>query len=303
MELLPYKNYQDLNDMLDLLDKGCQADNGTYYVHRGDLQWWLFYTDTPQEVWQSNIRLAKEGGQLLGWILLSLDENAFDIYVKPGLRGTSIEHELFSWAVEQMSALDHVDAYWIAEDDSARMDWLKEHGFTPAENYTVLLKRGLSDLTNAPALPAGFSLRTSRRTEEDARLRAMTSHAAFGSEMPFEEYWPRTWRFMQSPVYVPEHEIFVTAPDGRVASYCIIWTDMLNKIGHFEPVGTHPDFQRKGLGKSLLFEGLSRLKSEGMTEATVCTGNQNTVAIHLYESVGFRNVKKLLRFTKESGTS
>ena len=105
---------------------------------------------------------------------------------------------------------------------------------------------------------------------------------------------------MQSPVYVPEHEIFVTAADGQVAAFCTIWTDELNKVGLFEPVGTHPDFQRKGLGKSLLFEGLRRLKSEGMNEASICVPNTNSAAIGLYEAVGFQRDKRLLTFTKEN---
>jgi hypothetical protein len=50
-----YQGLQDLHAMLDLLAQGREADNGTYYVHRGDLQWWLFYTDVPAETWQSNI--------------------------------------------------------------------------------------------------------------------------------------------------------------------------------------------------------------------------------------------------------
>ena len=197
-----------------------------------------------------------------------------------------------------MSALDKVQTVWVAEDDVSRIRWLEENGFSAEQKHLILLKRVLSGPLVGPALPDGFSLRSSRG-EEDARLRSVASHAAFGSTKPFEEYWPRTLRFMRSPVYVPEHEIFVTAADGQVASYCIIWTDELNKIGLFEPVGTHPDFQRKGLGKSLLFEGLRRLKSEGMRDASICVESTNPAAIHLYESVGFQKVKRLLTFTRK----
>jgi ribosomal protein S18 acetylase RimI-like enzyme len=104
---------------------------------------------------------------------------------------------------------------------------------------------------------------------------------------------------MQSPVYVPKHELFVMSPQGQVAAFCIVWTDDLTKVGHFEPVGTHPDFQRKGLGKSLLFEAMRRLKSEGMTEADVCTNHDNEAAIRLYESVGFQKSKRLLIYRKD----
>jgi len=297
MEMRPYTGLQDLQAMLDLLSEGRKANNGTYYVHRGDLQWWLFYTDVPQEIWQSNIYLWFEEDRLMGWALLSVDDDAFDVYATPHLRGSAQEAEMLAWTVEQMSALDRVQTVWVAEDDEVRIRWLKENGFTVTQEHFIHFQRSLTGTLYTPLFPEGFGLRTSRG-EDDARLRSVCSHAAFGSSKPFEEYWPRTLRFMQSPVYVAEHELFVVAPNGGVAAYCIIWTDEQNKIGHFEPVGTHPDYQRKGLGKSLLYEAFGRLKAEGMAEACVCTNNENLPAIRLYESVGFQKVKRLLKYTK-----
>jgi len=297
MNVRSYQGFEDLNAMLDLLSAGRQANNGTHYVHRGDLQWWLFYTDTPQEVWQSNIRLWMEGDQLIGWTLLSPEEKAFDVFVIPSLSGDPRECEMLAYAADELSALDEIEMVWVAEHDDVRIQWLEANGFTPADRHFVHFQRSLAGPLNGPALPVGFSLRTSRGPE-DARLRSVASHAAFGSQKPFEEYWPRTLRFMQSPVYVPGHEIFVIAPDGQVAAYCIIWTDELTRGGHFEPVGTHPDFQRRGLGQCLMFEGLRRLKSEGMTEACLCTNSDNTAAIPFYESIGFEKLKRLLTYKK-----
>ena len=298
MESVFYEGQQHLNAMLDLLAKGRQAGNGTYYVHRGDLQWWLFYNDDTAQKWRSNIRLWLEGGRMIGWSLLSpFDGHAFDVYADPSLCGTAREHEMLAWAVEQMSAYEFTQTVWVAEDDEARIDWLTQNGFSPEEDHLILFKRILSGPLTGSLLPERFSARTSRGSQ-DAQLRAAASHASFGSTMPFNEYWLRTLRFMQSPVYVPEHDVLITAPDGCVAAFCCIWTDDLNKMGYFEPVGTHPDFQRRGLGKSLLFEGLRRLKSEGMTEASVCANSDNPAAIHLYESVGFQKAKQLLTFRK-----
>lgn len=302
MKARGYEGIQDLYAMLNLLAEGRKADNGTYYVHRGDLQWWLFYTDVPQEQWQPNIRLwFDRRDRLMGWALLSLGEYALDVYVSPHLRGGTPEHEMLAWAVEQMSTLDSQQNVWVAEDDDVRIRWLEENGFKPEQQHFVQFQRLLAGPLDGPQLLDGFSIRTSRG-EEDARLRSITSHAAFGSSKPFEEYWPRTLRFMQSPVYVPEHEIFVVSPNGEIAAYCIIWTDDVSKIGHFEPVGTHPDFQRMGLGKILLFEGLRRLKSDGMNEADVCTNYDNAPAIRLYESVGFHKAKRLLTYRKMRST-
>ena len=305
MKMRLYEGLQDLYAMFDLLSEGSCANNGTHYVHRGDLQWWLFYNDDIKQTWKSKIYLWEDDDRLLGWTLLSPDEHAFDVFTASELRGDSREHEMLAWASEQMPDLDYVEMNWVADDDNVRIQWLEENGFKlVGDHRMVYFKRSLSGPLPDSAFSNGFHIRTSRGTEEDARLRAVASKAAFGSKMNFEEYWPRTWRLMQSPVYVPEHEIFVMSPDpdGQVASYCIVWTDEITKIGHFEPVGTHPDFHRKGLGKNLLFEALRRLKSEGMTEADVCTNYDNEAAIRLYESVGFKLSERLLIYKKERKT-
>ena len=240
MEPRSYQGLNDLQAMLDLLSRGCKADNGTHYIPRGDLQWWLFYNYAPQEAWQSEIRLWMEGEELVGWALLSKDEKAFDVFVAPHLRGSAWEQEMLAWAVEKMSPLEGLETVWVAEEDDVRIRWLEENGFGLAEYQTVHFKRSLSGPLDGPPLPQGFSIRSSRGPE-DAQLRSRCSHAAFESDRPFEQYWPRTMRFMQSLVYVPEHELFVIAPNGEVAAFCILWTDELTRVGHFEPVGTHPD--------------------------------------------------------------
>jgi ribosomal protein S18 acetylase RimI-like enzyme len=297
MKSRPYEGMHDLNAMLDLLTEGARAKNGTHYPHRGDLQWWLFYSDIPLETWLSEIQLWFEDARFAGWALLSRQEQSFDVFVLPELRDSAREREILEWSLQHMSTVDSVQSIWISEHDDVRIRWLEQNGFKRQAAFTEHFKRSLSGSLDGPALPEGFSIRSSRG-EEDARLRAACSHAAFGSAKPFEEYWPRTLHFMQSAVYVPEHEIFVIAPSGEVAAYCIIWTDKVTRLGHFEPVGTHPDFQRKGLGKCLLYEGFRRLRAEGMTEADLCTNYDNPPAIGLYESVGFQKSERLLTYRK-----
>lgn len=298
MNFRSYQGLQDLHAMLELLAEGRKADNGTYYVHRGDLQWWLFYNDDIPQAWKANIRLWMEGERLIGWSLLSpFNGHAFDVYVEPSLRGSDRACEMLAWVVEQMSAYEYVQTVWIAEDDGFHIRWLEENGFSPRDDFMYLFQRSIPGSLAGPPLAEGFHARTSRGPE-DAQLRAIASHASFGSSMPIEEYTARTLRFMQSPVYMNDHELFIVTPEEQFAAFCCIWTDSLNKMGYFEPVGVHPDFQRRGLGKSLLLEGLRRLQSEGMTDASVCANSDNPAAIHLYESAGFQKVKRLLTYRK-----
>ena len=75
-------------------------------------------------------------------------------------------------------------------------------------------------------------------------------------------------------------------------------TSLQNNV-MFEPVGTHPDFQRRGLGKAVMTEALRRLKDRGMERAIVCTTAENTPGIKLYEAVGFRIINRLGLFEKK----
>ena len=93
---------------------------------------------------------------------------------------------------------------------------------------------------------------------------------------------------MRSAVYDGERDLFVRSPDGRGASACTIWFDEVNGVGLFEPVGTHPAFQRQGLGKAVMTEGLRRMKSAGMRRAIVGFDPTNVAALALYTSMGFR---------------
>ncbi|HKG53999.1 MAG TPA: hypothetical protein VKB04_07035, partial [Anaerolineales bacterium] len=135
---------QDIKAMLDLLSEGCKAHNGTHYVHRGDLQWWLFYSDIPLETWLSNIYLWFEGECLIGWALLSAQEQSFDVFVLPHLRNSGQEREILDWSLEHMSMVDSFQSIWIAEEDDVRIRWMEGHGFTMEQEYTPYFKRSLA---------------------------------------------------------------------------------------------------------------------------------------------------------------
>jgi ribosomal protein S18 acetylase RimI-like enzyme len=88
-----------------------------------------------------------------------------------------------------------------------------------------------------------------------------------------------------APLYRRDLDIVAVAPDGAVASFCTIWFDDVTRTAYFEPVGTTPAYQRRGLGKAVLCEGLRRLKRMGGTIAYV--GGYTEAANALYASAGF----------------
>jgi ribosomal protein S18 acetylase RimI-like enzyme len=304
IEPRPYRDERDLEKILALLADGRQANNGTYYVHTGDLKWWLFYTANPR--WDQLFLWEDDCGDLLGWVLYSPDWRAFDAFVRPDLRGTPQAEAIDAWAVEGITQIvrraggrQAIRTVWISEKDAVVTGWLRRAGFVPDDEYQFmhLMARSLAAPIPAPSLPEGYQLRQVAG-ESDVENRAAAQHAAFESDMPMEAYCQRYLRFMRSPVYEPERDIVIAAPDGRIAAFCILWLDPLNRVGLFEPVGVHPAYQRRGLGKAVVQEGLRRMQARGMCSAIVCSLWDNAASYRLYEAAGFRAVDILRTFVK-----
>jgi ribosomal protein S18 acetylase RimI-like enzyme len=301
-----YRDERDLDAMRSLLRAGRRAKNGTYYVHTGDINWWLYYPSFGVDlfehlyVWDDPSR----PGRLLAWVLLGYDSySTFDVVVQPELRGTPLALEMVSWAEQRMTGIlrslgkDTIRMMWIFEDDTVMDAILRQRGFQRHNEY-VHLVRSLDEPIQVSAPPQGWKVRTCRGLEE-VETRAAAQHGAFGSSAPMEQYVGRFKRFMQSGVYNSEWEFVAANEAGKIGAFCITWPDPLNRVGLFEPVGTHPDFQRQGLGKALLLEALRRLRENGMRQAIVSTEEDNQPGIKLYESAGFRIVNRLMTYQKK----
>lgn len=76
--------------------------------------------------------------------------------------------------------------------------------------------------------------------------------------------------------------------DNLIVAYAGCW--VLANEGHITNVAVDPDYQRQGLGRSLMNELTSRVKALGVDSMTLEVRPSNTVAINLYTSLGFRSV-------------
>jgi GNAT superfamily N-acetyltransferase len=194
-----------------------------------------------------------------------------------------------AWASERAKAdgKSTLTNVWVSDQDNVSLQQWSACGFVAQDIPTgPIFMQSLMRELEPPPVPDGFTV-CDACTEAGFRLRAEATHGAFGIERPWEPYWQKCLKFFHSPAYAGEHNLFVRSPDGHGTAACIIWLDHTNKVGLFEPVGTHPAFQKMGLGKAVMREGLRRMKAAGMTHAIVGTDADNTAAIALYRSMGF----------------
>jgi GNAT superfamily N-acetyltransferase len=296
LTMRPYRDERDMQRIRDLQVAGRAANNGTYYVHRGDVDWWFYYPPNEADR-RDNLRLWEDadGDRLLAWCVHTPGDSTFDFFAHPSLRGSEQAQAMLrqgvDWATERAQAKGgaKLTNYWISDTDDASLAQWGACGFAPApQPGGPIFMQSLARELEPPVVPEGFAV-CDACTEEDFRLRAEATHGAFGIQRPWDAYWQKSLGLFHSRAYVGENNLFVRSPDGRGAAACIIWLDPVNKVGMFEPVGTHPDFQKMGLGKAVMREGLRRMKAAGMTHASVGTGADNTAAIALYRSIGFQD--------------
>jgi mycothiol synthase len=300
-----YRDERDLEKMLALLEKGRQSCCGTYYVHTGDLKWWLFYPSSPRD-WGETIFLwdgQRVDGVPDGWALLSPDWRTFDVFVHPEVRGSRQAAWMYAWAEERIEAIirasggKDIRTMWVSEEDGVLASYLEGRGFSRSPEEMIYFERSLDLQVPEPTLPQGWCVRP-LAGETEHQNRAAASYAAFASEWPFEAYRQRYLDFMRSPAYASALDLVAVAPTGEIAAFCICWFDPVNRTGLFEPVGTHPDFQRRGLGKSVILAGLEQMKAGGMTRAIVMAEGDYPASQRLYQSAGFLPSGRLVPFVK-----
>ncbi|NUS16472.1 MAG: GNAT family N-acetyltransferase [Streptomyces sp.] len=179
------------------------------------------------------------------------------------------------------------DAYalkrWAAHGYRADPDALGDTG-----SWTQLNTRDLRDL-ELPALPDGFRFRTADETGPQAAVRAHVDAWAPSG------YTAASYEGVRStPPYRGDLHVLVEAPDATMAASTIMWLDEANRTAEFEPVGTHPDHRRRGLGRAMLLHGMRLAREAGARRMTVaCLGAPgHPQARGLYYGVGFRRFSR-----------
>ena len=281
-----YRDYTDLEKMRRFLIRArTRLGHSSGYFHVGDLLWRLFSNGWFQP--KRDIRLWFDTAENLvgfGWYYSRFQ--AIDVQVFP--HNIALTQEILAWGESCLLAKTNGNGRKqittsALETDSERIALLTDMGYEQQETCYAHYLRPLPDALPNPQLPTGFTIRDF--SDEEVAAKVAVYRAAFASSEMTEAIYEGV---RQAPGYIPELDLVVVAPDGRFASFCICWLDPVNRIGEFQPVGTHPDFRQQGLAKAVMTAGMQRMKAFGAEQALVITTNDYPVARSLYESLDFQ---------------
>lgn len=157
--------------------------------------------------------------------------------------------------------------------------------------------RSLDESIPSPGLPPGYQVRAVAETGDVSNRAAAQRevwHPWTVGNVTDDDYA----RLMQLPGYRRDLDLVAVTADGIIAAYVNGWIDPVNRIGDFGPLGACLAFRRQGLTRGALLEALRRMQELGMDRVSVSTGESNTPARRLYQSIGFKIVNKYLEYVK-----
>lgn len=244
---------------------------------------------------QKNTRVWKDGNRDIAAYALVDDFNNLLFDVRPDAHSKELDAGIFGWGIEclvrhnaESGTHDTLDAVCRAEDRE-RAAWLEHFGFVRQPLQTVRMARALREPIEEPTLPDGFVLRAIEGVREAEALAAL-HRAAFGSDYMTAE---KRLAWMATPHYDAALDLVIVAPDGSLAASCFGSIDPEGNArtgraeGSLDPVATHPNFQRLGLARACLVEGMRRLKERGVEYAVLGTSSENAAMQRAARAAGF----------------
>lgn len=284
----------DYHPLLAFVQNIYSLNGPPVYATAGEVDWWRCID--PSENGISRARLWFDGERIVGFAYPAYGR--VDLLTHPHY--DDLIDPMLAWAegncLRESGAGATLGA-WCFTGDSRRMTALEARGYRRSNTFFYYRIRTIQLPLPAAPLPDGYTIRHVDAAH-DLPARVAVHHDAF---MPSGLTVARYRRAVQAMSYRDDLDLVVVAPDGTFAAFCNIWHDEHNRVGTFEPVGTHSAHRRRGLARAVMTEGLWRLSVLGAQTALVNTFHEDEPAVRLYESLGFREIERFYEWTKQVG--
>jgi mycothiol synthase len=311
-----YRGESDLQLIVDLFDACERVDRLEQSISTTQLRLSL---EAPGIDRERDLSLWEDtSGQLIGFGELSIQEPTPDnladgslwFFVHPIARGGELETQIITWAELRMTEVGRERQgepklfTWSRNTRLDRIATIEQHGFVESRQF-LFLTQAITETIPEPQLPTDFTIRAVD-VKLDAQAWVDLHNQSFINTWNYHPLTVESYqRRLQDPDYLPELDLVAINSDGKFTSICLCVIDRThNKFtgrqeGWVALLFTHPDFQRRGLARAMLFYGLHRLKALNMDIAKIGVDSENAFgARKLYESVGFKHLYTNIAYVK-----
>lgn len=242
-----------------------------------------------------NVHLWRgQGSRLIGFCISEYGTKGIELQVHPHHRG--VEGDMAGWILEEWGRGKEAVEVCACTEDIERQSLLARLGFREAGDDGYMRQYDVTRGYPASPLDPGFRVSTLAEAGNDEERIAV--EAATFPHVGLDREWfdGKT----SAPSYSADWDFVVVTPEGRYAAFCLAWLDRGNRVAEVDPVGTHPDFRRRGLARAVITECFRRLRAAGIERAYISSAPEPAVSNRLYESLAPTARYLWRRWVKES---
>ncbi len=265
-----YSGYEkDFLDMRNLLIE-------SYKKYEKPLNWWIGRLDNwrfaaftvkirnEPNFYQENAHLwRKDNNNLIGFFISENGKEYFELQIHPEYR--FIEEEMLEWVIDNWSRKKNQIVTNIYAHDTSRNKLLVKYKFECQGVVGVDYRYHTKNYIKNIDMENGFHIESFSESY-DYENRIESERLTFARDSLNRE-WFETKAI--APGYSSDWDLAVVSPNGKVVSFCLAWLDKENGIAEIDPVGTHPDYRKRGFAKALLIGCFIRLNQNGITKAQI----------------------------------
>lgn len=191
-------------------------------------------------------------------------------------------------AREELAKLapDEGELTWWGHDNPADAALADSLGMRPPHRRLLNMSRSLPLESDLAAVSDTVEVRPFVVGQDEQAWLAV-NNAAFDWHSEQGGWELATLRERLSEPWFEPRGFLLHERDGRLAAFC--WTKAhANRVGEIFVIAVHPDFHGLGLGRAMTVAGLEWLARAGSNFAMLYVEADNTSAVRLYDSLGFR---------------
>lgn len=268
--------------------------------------------DEPGERTRDNMFVAEIDGQIVGDLRLCFVDSSVSGHVTvftfgetdPVFTSQKVELLLYEQGLAHLKMLAEQEEMRVDvirnvhTDENDLIVALHRCGFEPSVRILGMMQDPLL-VHDFFSVPTGFVIRPASASDADAVAAVNNDAFAWRTDVMTKLTAESVRYEMEATDCSPDLYPVVQSEAGGVVGFAHCTVDDCDdvRVGRVETIAVSSDVQGMGLGKALLHACLQQFANRGVQRAVLSVESDNpSAALHLYESVGFRNIKEIVRY-------
>lgn len=239
--------------------------------------------------------IIENDGEIIGYAHMDLTDTvagpSAELVIHPEHRGAGLGRALLAEIGRITSP-----RLWSHGDLPSAQKLAEESGYEKVRTV-IQMRRSLTE--HLPKLAAEITLRSFLPGLDDEAWLALNNRA-FANHPEQGKWTLSNLHNRMKESWFDVHGFLLTTEGERLTAFC--WTKIHgghshshdekeehdhDPIGELYVMGVDPDFQGRGLGRTVTIAGLAHLRRQGLMSAMLYVDAENTAAIKLYKDLGF----------------